>query len=125
MEHGILIIVLLMAILQTSVVLPAPQTSNGKCIFSNEHASWIKNIRIIQIFLLSNTRPIFLTTGLCTSWNGNACTGSDTVDVGRGAGSCNSNTDCPCCAPFCSTSGYCQKSDTQQYTGKVLILTAT
>ena len=30
------------------------------------------------------------------------------MDVGRGAGSCNSDCDCPLCAPFCSTSGYCQ-----------------
>ena len=36
------------------------------------------------------------------------CGGDDTVDVGRGPGSCNSNVDCPCCAPFCSLSGYCQ-----------------
>ena len=30
------------------------------------------------------------------------------MDVGRGSGSCNSDCDCPLCAPFCSTSGYCQ-----------------
>ena len=48
-------------------------------------------------------------TGACIRWNGKVCTGDDTVDVGRGPGSCNSNVDCPCCAPFCSSSGYCQK----------------
>ena len=30
------------------------------------------------------------------------------MDVGRGSGSCNSDCDCPLCAPYCSTSGYCQ-----------------
>ena len=30
------------------------------------------------------------------------------MDVGRGSGSCNSDCDCPLCAPFCSTWGYCQ-----------------
>ena len=81
-------------------------------------------LKWIRTFLSSNSLLIFLTTGLCTSWNGKACTDSDTVDVGRGAGSCNSNTDCPCCAPFCSASGYCQNRGTQQDTGKVVIFEA-
>jgi len=52
-----------------------------------------------------------LLNGRCLSWNGITCTDNDTVDVGRGPGSCDSNLDCPCCAPFCSTSGYCQTSN--------------
>ena len=50
-------------------------------------------------------------TGTCKSWNGKACTEDDKVDVGRGAGSCKSNRNCPCCAPFCSKAGYCQNHD--------------
>ena len=30
------------------------------------------------------------------------------MNVGRGSGSCNTDCDCPLCAPYCSTSGYCQ-----------------
>ena len=30
------------------------------------------------------------------------------MNVGRGSGSCNTDCDCPPCAPFCSNSGYCQ-----------------
>ena len=41
-------------------------------------------------------------------WSGKRCREEETVDVGRGAGSCNSDCDCPLCAPYCSTSGYCQ-----------------
>ena len=41
-------------------------------------------------------------------WSGRGCREEETVDVGRGSGSCNSDCDCPLCAPFCSTSGYCQ-----------------
>ena len=41
-------------------------------------------------------------------WNGKGC--KDPVDVGRGKGSCNTDCDCPLCAPFCSTSGYCQNN---------------
>merc|ERR1711874_519233 len=41
-------------------------------------------------------------------WSGKRCREDESVDVGRGAGSCNSDCDCPLCAPFCSTSGYCQ-----------------
>ena len=44
----------------------------------------------------------------CSSWNGKACGVGDTANVGRGPGSCDSNNDCPCCAPFCSKYGYCQ-----------------
>jgi len=44
----------------------------------------------------------------CSSWNGKACGAGETANVGRGPGSCNSNNDCPCCAPFCSKYGYCQ-----------------
>lgn len=53
----------------------------------------------------------FSLTGSCTSWNGKFCTDDDTVDVGRGSGSCNTNLDCPCCAPFCAKSGYCQATN--------------
>ena len=42
------------------------------------------------------------------TWNGRACTDADRVDAGRGPGSCNSDSGCPLCAPFCSRSGYCQ-----------------
>ena len=56
-------------------------------------------------------------TGMCKSWNGKTCTHDDKVDVGRGAGSCNSNNDCPCCAPFCSKEGYCQTHDLQSGIG--------
>ena len=41
-------------------------------------------------------------------WSGRGCREEETVDVGRGSGSCNSDCDCPLCAPFCSTWGYCQ-----------------
>merc|ERR1711997_455112 len=41
-------------------------------------------------------------------WSGKRCREEETVDVGRGSGSCNSDCDCPLCAPYCSTSGYCQ-----------------
>jgi len=51
-----------------------------------------------------------LSSGKCSSWNGLACTGADTANVGRGPGSCNSDNDCPCCAPFCSRHGYCQNN---------------
>jgi len=44
----------------------------------------------------------------CSSWNGKACGVGETANVGRGPGSCDSNNDCPCCAPFCSKYGYCQ-----------------
>ena len=45
MEHRILVIVLLMAILQTSVALPAPQASNGKCfLLQNENVLWVIDI---------------------------------------------------------------------------------
>ena len=47
--------------------------------------------------------------GTCSTWNGVECGAADTVDVGRGLGSCNSNLDCPCCAPYCSKEGFCQK----------------
>ena len=30
------------------------------------------------------------------------------MDVGRGGGSCHTDCDCPLCAPYCSTSGFCQ-----------------
>ena len=50
------------------------------------------------------------------------CTSNDTVDVGRGEGSCNSNLDCPCCAPFCSSAGYCQTSNFQTTIGIIDIL---
>ena len=39
------------------------------------------------------------------------CIDDDKVDAGRGAGSCNNDCGCPGCAPFCSTSGYCQDND--------------
>ena len=39
------------------------------------------------------------------------------MDVGRGAGSCNSNRNCPCCAPFCSKAGYCQNHDSASEIG--------
>merc|ERR1711953_1112403 len=41
-------------------------------------------------------------------WSGRGCREEESVDVGRGSGSCNSDCDCPLCAPYCSTSGYCQ-----------------
>merc|ERR1711936_650423 len=42
-------------------------------------------------------------------WSGKRCREEETVDVGRGSGSCNSDCDCPLCAPYCSSSGgYCQ-----------------
>ena len=59
------------------------------------------------IHYLSDPTPTSPTVR-CTSWNGKSCTEDDSVDVGRGPGSCNSNLDCPCCSPFCSVSGYCQ-----------------
>jgi hypothetical protein len=42
------------------------------------------------------------------TWNGLGCKDSDMVNAGRGAGSCNDDTGCPACAPFCSRAGYCQ-----------------
>ena len=44
------------------------------------------------------------------------CTNQDTVDVGRGTGSCNTNCDCPGCAPFCSNSGFCQTTSSSGQT---------
>ena len=42
-------------------------------------------------------------------WNGLECKVS--VDVGRGQGSCNTDCDCPLCAPFCSRDGgFCQNN---------------
>ena len=41
-------------------------------------------------------------------WSGRGCREDETVDVGRGSGSCNSDCDCPLCAPYCSNPGYCQ-----------------
>ena len=42
-------------------------------------------------------------------WSGRGCRPGETVDVGRGSGSCNTDCDCPLCAPFCSKSGgFCQ-----------------
>merc|ERR1712045_581683 len=41
-------------------------------------------------------------------WSGRGCREDERVDVGRGSGSCNTDCDCPLCAPYCSTSGYCQ-----------------
>ena len=41
-------------------------------------------------------------------WNGKGC--KDPVDVGRGPGSCNTDCDCPLCAPFCSKHGFCQNN---------------
>ena len=41
-------------------------------------------------------------------WSGERCRESDSVDVGRGSGSCNTDCDCPLCSPFCSRAGYCQ-----------------
>merc|ERR1712176_770728 len=38
------------------------------------------------------------------------CSDLDTVDAGGGPGSCLDNCDCPDCAPYCSTWGYCQAS---------------
>ena len=45
-------------------------------------------------------------------WNGKTCGDADAVDVGRGTGTCNDNCDCPPCAPFCSSGGYCQQTKT-------------
>ena len=66
----------------------------------------------ISIFYISAppTEPEFTPIGSCNVWNGKECTNADTVDAGRGAGSCNSNLGCPCCAPFCSQNGFCQSS---------------
>ena len=69
------------------------------------------------IFLGQSNPATLLLTGSCTSWNGKVCTSNDTVDVGRGEGSCNSNLDCPCCAPFCSSAGYCQTNNFQTTIG--------
>ena len=41
-------------------------------------------------------------------WSGVVCGEEDAVDVGRGSGSCDTDCDCPLCAPYCSTAGYCQ-----------------
>ena len=41
-------------------------------------------------------------------WSGRRCREDEAVIVGRGSGSCNTDCDCPLCAPFCSRSGYCQ-----------------
>ena len=40
-------------------------------------------------------------------WSGEDCSEEELamVDVGRGAGSCNKDCDCPDCAPFCSLQG--------------------
>jgi len=43
-------------------------------------------------------------------WNGKQCGENDKVDVGEGAGSCTNDCSCPPCAPFCSSSGYCQQT---------------
>ena len=41
-------------------------------------------------------------------WSGRGCREDERVDVGRGGGSCHTDCDCPLCAPYCSTSGFCQ-----------------
>ena len=74
------------------------------------------------IFLGQPNLATLLLTASCTSWNGKVCTSNDTVDVGRGEGSCNSNLDCPCCAPFCSSAGYCQMNNFQTTIGIIDIL---
>ena len=72
-------------------------------IHHNYYLTWC----ILGIFGQNTLTPI----GTCTSWNGKDCTDDDTVDVGDGPGSCNSDMDCPCCAPFCSSIGkHCQKT---------------
>ena len=38
------------------------------------------------------------------------CGPNDAVNAGGGTGSCNDDWDCPSCAPYCSTSGYCQET---------------
>merc|ERR1712038_2040471 len=64
--------------------------------------------RVSQTTAVPPTVPEFSPIGSCNVWNGRECTDADTVDAGRGAGSCNSNLGCPCCAPFCSQNGFCQ-----------------
>ena len=72
-------------------------------IHHNCYLTWC----ILGFFGQNTLTPI----GTCTSWNGKDCTDDDTVDVGDGPGSCNSDMDCPCCAPFCSSIGkHCQKT---------------
>ena len=76
----------------------------------NESRNGIRERRFIVV-LGQGTETVFPSTGSCDSWNGKNCGVEDTVDVGRGHGSCNSNVDCPCCAPFCSKAGYCQTTN--------------
>merc|ERR1712038_446316 len=64
--------------------------------------------RVSQTTAVPPTVPEFSPIGSCNVWNGRECTDADTVDAGRGAGSCDSNLGCPCCAPFCSQNGFCQ-----------------
>jgi len=45
------------------------------------------------------------------TWSGVRCNNDDTVDVGNGPGSCNSDCDCPSCAPFCNNYGYCKNNE--------------
>ena len=66
-------------------------------------------VRYFVLVLVTEARTPSI--GVCNTWNGIECGDQDTVDVGRGPGSCNSNLGCPCCAPFCSKEGYCQTTD--------------
>jgi len=70
-------------------------------------------VRIFDSNLGEQNLTQVFSAGKCLSWNGKACSGADTVNVGRGPGSCNSDNDCPCCAPFCSKHGYCQNNRPQ------------
>ena len=74
-----------------------PEIRNGLDKFTSEYS-----------FILATGGRVS-SIGTCSTWNGVECGAADTVDVGRGLGSCNSNLDCPCCAPYCSKEGFCQK----------------
>merc|ERR1711936_692868 len=54
-------------------------------------------------------------------WSGKRCREDESVDVGRGSGSCNSDCDCPLCAPYCSWNiiggYYCQNHQHATYGG--------
>ena len=72
-----------------------------------------KRILYLYLFIVlgPTKEPKLSSTGVCNSWNGKECSDKDSVNAGRGPGSCNSNFGCPCCAPFCSNEGYCQTTD--------------
>ena len=70
------------------------------------------SLSILSLFKVSGGGGGGCNSRTCTSWNNRECHDEDAVYCGpRGdRGSCYSNRDCPCCAPFCSGSGYCHKT---------------